>query len=48
MQIRNAIKRIISNGNKSLPEALGRSFLPDDKQKEISKLFAERMKKLLS
>ena len=44
MQIRNAIRRITSNGEKNLSEALSRSFLPDDKQKEIRQLFVERMK----
>jgi serine/threonine-protein kinase HipA len=45
-QIRNAIKRIVSIGEKNLSEALVRSFLPVDKRKEISQLFADRMKKL--
>ncbi len=45
-QIRNAIKRIVSSGEKRLSEALARSFLPVDKQDEIGKLFADRIKEL--
>ena len=45
-QIRNAIKRIASSGEKNLSEALDRSFLPVDKQGEIRQFFAERLNKL--
>jgi serine/threonine-protein kinase HipA len=45
-QIRNAFHRVFSNAEKNLPEALDCSFLPSDKQAEIHRLFAARLKQL--
>ncbi len=40
---RNAIKRILSNAEKKLVEALKGSFLPPGKQAGITRLFATRL-----
>lgn len=45
-QIRNAIRRMVANAEQHLPEALARSFLPRPQQQKISRLFAERIKRL--
>lgn len=45
-QIRNALNRILTKGEMALPAALARSFLPADKQADITRLFASRLARL--